>query len=165
MTANSPSDANPLWDFAVALYSNPAVEETALQLQNEHGINVNLLLWACWLDVMNQPVHPARFTEAETLIAPLQNHWVEPIRQLRRAASEPHLKPLKSALLAAELEAEKQVLAVLYQYSTDNDLDKPVRPTTKKLQNVNAYLLQSAPIINGAAIIATLSAASVSFQA
>lgn len=144
MSSSNQSGLNPLWDFAVALYSNPAVEETALRLQSEHGLNVNLLLWSCWLDANDWPPSEERIEQAKALIAPIQSRWVEPIRALRREASgNPDLRDLKAALLSAELEAEKQVLLALHGFSESRG-DKPqsqnmVFISTKKLKNVSVY--------------------------
>jgi uncharacterized protein (TIGR02444 family) len=36
------------WDFSNRIYQQPEVRDLCLQLQNEHGMDVNLLLFACW---------------------------------------------------------------------------------------------------------------------
>ncbi|KFC50074.1 hypothetical protein DK37_21675, partial [Halomonas sp. SUBG004] len=39
----------PLWDFALALYARPGVEQACLTLQDEAGVDVCELLFHCWL--------------------------------------------------------------------------------------------------------------------
>ena len=39
----------PLWDFALALYAKPGVEQACLTLQDEAGVDVCELLFHCWL--------------------------------------------------------------------------------------------------------------------
>ncbi|MEE9251196.1 MAG: TIGR02444 family protein, partial [Alphaproteobacteria bacterium] len=40
---------DPCWDFALAVYRREGVEEACLALQERHGIDVNVLLFCCWL--------------------------------------------------------------------------------------------------------------------
>lgn len=46
------NNANPtieqFWDFSLAVYQAQGVESACLELQDEHGVNVNLLLLLCW---------------------------------------------------------------------------------------------------------------------
>ncbi|MBO1256846.1 TIGR02444 family protein [Alteromonas sp. 5E99-2] len=37
------------WSFSLQVYSQPQVSEHCLYLQDNHGCNVNLLLFCCWL--------------------------------------------------------------------------------------------------------------------
>lgn len=39
---------NSFWKFSAKIYSNPLVEKTLLKLQNQRGVNVNILLYCCW---------------------------------------------------------------------------------------------------------------------
>lgn len=36
------------WDYSCRVFSRPVVSSTCLSLQNEHGLDVNLLLFAAW---------------------------------------------------------------------------------------------------------------------
>lgn len=40
---------NPFWSFSVSVYSRPRVAELCLRLQNEYDLDVNLVLFACFL--------------------------------------------------------------------------------------------------------------------
>jgi len=40
---------NPFWDFSLAVYRRPGVAAACLRLQDEAGVDVNLLLYFCWL--------------------------------------------------------------------------------------------------------------------
>ncbi len=37
------------WDFSTRLYAQAEVEEVCLRLQGRHGINVNVILYCCWV--------------------------------------------------------------------------------------------------------------------
>jgi uncharacterized protein (TIGR02444 family) len=41
--------ANRFWDYALDLYRQEGVEEACLELQERHGLDVNLVLLCCWL--------------------------------------------------------------------------------------------------------------------
>jgi len=40
---------HPFWSFSLALYKKPGVKDACLSLQNRRDLNVNVLLFACWL--------------------------------------------------------------------------------------------------------------------
>lgn len=39
-----------LWQFALAAYGRDGMESVCLALQDQQGININVLLWSLWLD-------------------------------------------------------------------------------------------------------------------
>ncbi len=41
--------ASPFWDFSLEVYGREGVAPACLGLQNRHGIDVNFLLFCCWL--------------------------------------------------------------------------------------------------------------------
>lgn len=107
-----------LWDFAVALYSSPGVEETVLRLQDHAGANVNILLWACWLQKRNIPLSEAVLLNAETAIAKWDQSIVQVLRRLRRQlkgqeAESPVIVELRREIKSAELLAERHCLDLL----------------------------------------------------
>lgn len=91
------------WDWAVAVYAKPGVAEACLDLQDDHGQNVPLLLWAVW-----------RSGEVEAAVAAART-WedkvVGPLRGVRR-----HLKgragadTLREQVKRIELEAERLLI-------------------------------------------------------
>jgi len=102
-----------LWNWAVDTYGRAGVAQAALALQDDHGQNVPLLLWAAF----------ARTTDPQALAAAaaLARTWeataILPLRQVRRALKEP-LSPtpdgvreaLRAQVKAAELAAERGLL-------------------------------------------------------
>ncbi len=36
------------WNYSRQIWALPAIEDSCIRLQNEHGLNVNLLLFCCW---------------------------------------------------------------------------------------------------------------------
>ena len=42
-------NAEGLWDFSVRTYRKDGVADACLSLQNDHGADVNMLLYCCWV--------------------------------------------------------------------------------------------------------------------
>jgi uncharacterized protein (TIGR02444 family) len=40
---------HPFWDFSIAVYGRDGVARACLLLQDAHGVDVNLLLYCCWI--------------------------------------------------------------------------------------------------------------------
>ncbi len=149
MKLKQPGLENPLWEFALALYSKPLVEETAIALQNEYGVNVNILMWMCWLEKEGYGIDTDTIHGAERVIQSLHKDFVLPLRALRKS---PQLQDhseltsrLKASIQAAELVAEQVVVSALYGYSEREkyrDLNKI------NGSNVSKYLLYIEPSLD-----------------
>lgn len=107
---------NPFWQYSLQLYARDGVEALCLRLQEQCGVNVNILLWACWLAQQGRPLSDAHLQHAITLIAPYQCDYIEPLRKMRNVLKSSMQQALREKILAAELEAEKSVQDELYQY-------------------------------------------------
>lgn len=101
-----------LWEFALALYSSPGVEETVLRLQDRFAVNVNILLWACRLETLGIVLTPALLADAEASTDDWDREVVQTLRQLRRHLRGPRTE-LRERVKEAELLAEKESLARL----------------------------------------------------
>lgn len=107
-----------LWEFAFALYRSPGVEETALALQDEHGVKVNLLLWACWLEYRKSHLTQRVLAKAQAAINDWDTLVVQPLRRVRRelkapAWQDPVSGQLRKQIKEAELLAERKCLMLL----------------------------------------------------
>ena len=49
MPVEDPALANPFWTFSLAVYAEPGVQAECLDLQDQDGIDVNMLLFCAWL--------------------------------------------------------------------------------------------------------------------
>ena len=101
------------WDFSLALYVKPQVAECCLKLQDEHGANVNLVLWCLWLEQRGIKLTRERLAESEALIHKWDADYVQVLRQLRRKMkSECNLddaltNQVRERIKSTELLAEK----------------------------------------------------------
>ena len=110
-----------LWNFSLAVYANKAVQDECLALQDEFGLDVNLILLCSYLGA----VHGVTLTAEETASArDVVRQWhddiVRPLRVARRS-----LKPierqdaqrLRAQIKAAELESERIEQTMLQQWA------------------------------------------------
>jgi uncharacterized protein (TIGR02444 family) len=112
-----------LWDFSVDLYARSGVADCCLQLQDERGTDVCLLLVALWLERRGVAATAERIAQLERLATPWQAAVGTPLRQLRRAwraaaAEDIELTELRRQLATLELQAERILLERLEALST-----------------------------------------------
>ena len=105
-----------LWDWTLETYGQPGVPRACLTLQDAHGQNTSLLLWAVWAEARDEALL-ARAADAA-------HRWdavaLNPIRAVRRALKAP-LPPVADAareglredVKAAELRAERVLMETL----------------------------------------------------
>tara|TARA_B100000287_G_scaffold361546_1_gene354378 strand:+ start:815 stop:1330 length:516 start_codon:yes stop_codon:yes gene_type:complete len=101
---------NPLWHHAIDLYGRPGVKECVLQLQNDFGVDVVMLLANQWLSSQG-----ASWPAESDLIDYLswREQMVVPLRSVRQQLTKDS-EPLRSQLLKAELSAEQEAIRRLY---------------------------------------------------
>jgi uncharacterized protein (TIGR02444 family) len=115
MPPASPDNYLSLWDFSLLHYARTGVADTCLRLQDEHGVNVNLLLWCVWLEQCGLPLDAARLRSAQMRIERWDEHYVLPLRQLRRqmkaefGVADADIELVRARIKQAELLAEQQV--------------------------------------------------------
>jgi len=105
-----------LWEWTLQAYGQPGVPQACLALQDAHGQNTCLLLWAVWAETADASLL-ARAAEAA-------HRWeavaLVPLREVRRALKTP-LPPvdddarerLREDVKAAELRAERVLMETL----------------------------------------------------
>jgi uncharacterized protein (TIGR02444 family) len=104
-----------LWDFAVDLYGAPGVSEACLALQDRHGCDVNVLLFATWMGtVRRDKLSRGDMAEAIASVQGWRDEVVRPLRAIRRRLkSGPPRAPgeltgeLRTRIKAVELESER----------------------------------------------------------
>ncbi|MGE4221653.1 MAG: TIGR02444 family protein [Alphaproteobacteria bacterium] len=106
--------ADRLWAFSLRVYGDPAVAATCLDLQDRHGIDVNLLLWAAWAGADGVRLDRATIAAAVDATRPWRDSVVRPLRAVRRAmkadlgtVSAAAGAGLRASIKAAELAAER----------------------------------------------------------
>ncbi|RAU16895.1 TIGR02444 family protein [Nitrincola tibetensis] len=132
---------NPLWDYALKLYRQAGVEDICLSLQAQ-GIQVNPVLFACWLAHKRKPFPKALNQD----VLCWQTELLAPLRALRYRFRQSDWRrdypECYQAFKQAELEAERIDLYHLWQLSqtdtqclaTDTCLEQIMQ------DNIDAYI-------------------------
>ena len=76
--------ADSFWTFSLALYGKPGVAPALIGLQDRLGLDVNMLLYCCWVGFEGRSLSSADLAAVEAAIASWQVELVHPLRALRR---------------------------------------------------------------------------------
>ncbi len=140
-------DAAAFWQFSVGHYQQPQVKQLCLQLQDGHGINVNLLLLLCWLQKQRALLSRDDIKQLGHSISDSELR-VTAHRQKRRAAKpQPELYKI---LLQEELLLEQQQQQLLI-----HNVNKHSFNSELETNNIEQYLMLAgvaAPVEVGQAL-------------
>lgn len=148
--------SNSLWNFSLSHYGQPQVAAACLQLQDNYGVNINILLWSLWLESQGKWLSETRLAAALTAAAPWDVNYVQPLRQLRRrikqefAADLAQVARLRDQLKHAELLAEQQEQLSLEALSRDWPGGEKELPQGENLSLYLAYLGLAPEIVSRA---------------
>jgi uncharacterized protein (TIGR02444 family) len=112
----SETEAVSLWTVACSLYACPAVSAQCLSLQDEYGMDVNMLLAAAFSASRYQIWQPATLRQLLPRCEVLRQDMILPLRQLRGKVDKHQQHQLYQALKVAELAAEKQELELIERW-------------------------------------------------
>lgn len=129
---------HPFWKFSVKFYREPFVEESLLTLQNERGLNINILLFCCWYALGDQ----GKLTRIElrqllTSIQSWHDRIVVPLRRLRWQLKSKKIPPwsdIREELLKQELLSEQIEQLILLENVVFKV--RPVRTSTQKIKDI-----------------------------
>lgn len=112
-----PEPSSSLYEFAVRRYALPGVAPLCLRLQDEHGLDVDVVLAVLWQASRGIAVDDDALTRMLTAAAPAQARVLQ-LRALRRAVGsdrdrDPRWQATYQHLKSAELEAERVELACI----------------------------------------------------
>ncbi|MGA7488709.1 MAG: TIGR02444 family protein [Xanthobacteraceae bacterium] len=121
-TAEPSSQGSPLWRFSLRFYRQPEVADACIRLQEEAGVDVNLLLFLFWHATRRRALSAADVAELERRIGAWRDMTVVPLRKLRRALKSPPglvapatAEGFRTRIKAAELEAERLQQEAMYE--------------------------------------------------
>jgi uncharacterized protein (TIGR02444 family) len=100
-----------LWRFSLAFYARPGVSAALIALQDHHGLDVNLILFALWLGLSGRAkLDREALVSADRAIRGLRVEIIEPLRTMRRRLKpdiQADVRCLREAIKSLEIEAEK----------------------------------------------------------
>jgi uncharacterized protein (TIGR02444 family) len=144
------------WTFSLAVYADPAVQQECLALQDDDGVDVNLLLFCAFVGAAHGVVLSERATrDATDVVGVWQKDVVGALRLARRAlkpfAGEagPHQRPaadLRARVKNAELDAERIEQAMLEHWAAAPIGSWPhAEPAEAVTQNIRTLLAVTGP--------------------
>ena len=149
------------WNFSLRLYTQPQVADLCVQLQDTYQVNVNLLLWCCWLEQQAIDLTAERLQQAHWRVDAWEQDYVLPLRALRRnlkrqfGTADATMEMLRQQIKQAELMAEKQMQIWLEELAAQWLVDTNSSIATG--ENLRRYLTsQQLPDAALAAAIITL---------
>ena len=127
-----PVSKSPFWQFSIKFYAVPGVAEACIALQDQAGVDVNILFYLLWNATQGRAFNAADVTEIEHRIGPWRDIAVVPIRNIRRALKSPPpvvelaaAEALRTRIKAVELEAERLQQEALYALAQTSRLGRP----------------------------------------
>jgi uncharacterized protein (TIGR02444 family) len=135
------------WDFSLRVYGAPGVADWCLRLQDQHGADVNLLLWCAWVGSLGILLGTQDLVAAEAATSAWREAVVGPLRSARQAlrggdlgaVSAEMAVALRTRVKAVELEAERLQQTVLGRLLEERSIAR-ANPSTPAKQAVAANL-------------------------
>lgn len=149
--------AHPFWDFALDVYRQPGVSEACLQLQERDHVDVNLLLFACWVGASGGGrLSRDEVERCRDAVGPWHDAVVRPLRGVRRtlkgglgAAPMELSDQLRKAIQAREIDAEH--IEQLMLTATIRREPNPQTPLSARLHDAGRNALTYLSVLNATA--------------
>lgn len=164
--AQPPAQGSPFWRFSLRFYRQPAVADACIALQEEAGVDVNLLLFLLWHAAARHELLPADVAALEERIGAWRDTTVVPLRALRRALKTPPAlvapaaaEMFRTRIKAVELEAERLQQEAMYELARATLLGQEASsPAAAARANVAAYESMRAAVFPTGAVETLLAA-------
>lgn len=164
MTAGNNS-GSPFWRFSLRFYREPAVADACIALQEEAGVDVNLLLFLLWQATRKRALSKKEVGEFETVIAPWREATVIPLRGMRRALKSPPdlmapptAEQFRTKIKAVELEAERLQQEAMYALAHARPFGEAGSPEEAARASIAAYQAMCQKRFSRSAVEALLAA-------
>jgi uncharacterized protein (TIGR02444 family) len=158
---------SPFWRFSLRFYRMPGVADACIALQEQAGVDVNLLLFLLWHATARRALSQAEVTTLEARVGGWRDTTVIPLRTVRRTLKElpPNLVPgttgeaFRTRIKAVELEAERLQQEAMYSLASPNLLGTEQSSAAEAARaNVTAYEAMRARVFPKGAVETLLNA-------
>lgn len=145
---NDPATHNetPFWRFSLNFYRHAGVSEACIALQDDLGVDVNLLLFLFWLASDDRALSVDEVKLLDDNVREWRNLTIVPIRNTRRNLKGAETlveagkqEAFRNKVKAVELEAEKLQQEALYGFAKSGPLGTPASAPAAARANVAAY--------------------------
>ncbi len=120
--SSAEAGGSPFWRFSLQFYRREGVAAACIALQDEAGVDVNLLLFLLWCASQRRRLSVTEVEALERACAPWRNAAVIPLRAIRRALKTPPqlveagaAELYRTRIKAVELEAERLQQEAMYR--------------------------------------------------
>jgi uncharacterized protein (TIGR02444 family) len=144
--ADTPTQDSPFWRFSLGFYRQPGVSEACIALQDEAGVDVNILLFLLWNATLKRTLSNGDVAELERKVGPLRDATVIPLRTLRRALRTPPpvvepgaAEAFRTHVKRVELEAERLQQQTMYELASSMTFGSASAPGDAARRNIAAY--------------------------
>lgn len=142
----SQTETTPFWRFSLQFYRLPGVSDACVALQDEYGVDVNLLLFLLWRASEARLLSADEVKTLDDKVRDWRNLSVIPIRDARRRLK--HARTLidsgqqevfRTKIKTIELEAERLQQQALYALSQSASLGEEAEARVAAHGNICAY--------------------------
>ncbi len=119
---DTPPPKSPFWRFSIKFYAVPGVAAACIELQDQAGVDVNVLFFLLWQATQNRALDEAEVAEINRVIGAWRELTVVPLREMRRKLKTPPpamaaeaVEIFRNRIKSAELEAERLQQEALYE--------------------------------------------------
>jgi uncharacterized protein (TIGR02444 family) len=140
------TETTPFWRFSLNFYRQAGVSDACIALQDDCGVDVNLLLYLFWLASDGRQLTAEEVANLDGKVRSWRELTIIPIRDTRRklkgAATlvEPsRQEAFRNKVKAIELDAERLQQEALYEITKSGPLGRPAASLAAARANVGAY--------------------------
>jgi uncharacterized protein (TIGR02444 family) len=141
----APSET-PFWRFSLHFYRQADVSDACIALQDNYGVDVNLLLFLLWLAAGKRQLSAADVKRLDEAVRDWRELTIVPIREVRRRLKgAPTLvesqkqEAFRAKIKTIELEAERLQQEALYGLTRSGPLGSEATPPAAARANLSAY--------------------------
>jgi uncharacterized protein (TIGR02444 family) len=140
------AETTPFWRFSLGFYRQAGVSDACIALQDDCGVDVNLLLFLFWLADDGQLLSADEVKKLDDKVRSWRELTIIPIRDTRRKLKgartlvDPGAQEVfRTKVKAIELDAERLQQQALYAFTRSGPLGKRAEPAAAARGNVSAY--------------------------
>jgi len=156
---------SPFWRFSLRFYRNADVAAACIALQDEAGVDVNVLLFLLWNATLKRTLPATAVADLDASIGAWRNAAVIPLRELRRALKRPPpvvasgaAEAFRARVKAVELEAERLQQQTMYALVPSLPFEPADTALAAAQANIDAYAAIGAKPFPAAAVATILAA-------
>jgi uncharacterized protein (TIGR02444 family) len=146
MTGTPTPTETPFWRFSLRFYRQAGVSDACIALQDDCGVDVNLLLFLLWLAASRQQLSAEEVKNLDDKVREWRNLTIVPIRDARRKlkgaatlVDSNKQEAFRTKVKAIELEAERLQQEALYEATQSGPLGTEALPPAAARAMIAAY--------------------------